>query len=120
MSHFTSVQLPSGSPAIVDEPHAPAKAEAGEVADVDVADVDPVEVDVPPEVLPAVSAFPDGDIGLESLFSNAQPVATVEASSRLRRVKVFIRGPTVLYRHIQFWYAPQLLRSESREIEDST
>src|SRR5688500_8390224 len=88
MSHFTSEQLPNGSPAMVDEPHAPAKAEAG-----DVADVDPVEDDAPVEVPPAVSPVPDGDVGPVSVFSNAQPVASIDASSRLRRVKVFMRGP---------------------------
>src|SRR5688572_25007236 len=103
MSHFTSEQLPSGSPAIVDEPHAPANAEADGVAV-----VDPVEDDAPVALPPAASPVPDGDVGPVSLFSNEQPVDSVAASIRLKRAKVFIRDLTLVYRHMQFWHAPQV------------
>ena len=115
MSHFTSEQLPIGSPAIVEEPHAPAKAEAGEVV------VDPVEEDAPVEVLPAVSEVPDGDVGPVSVFSNAQPVASVDASSRLRRVKVFMRGPySFVSAHTVLVCTAGSLVQNSKGIEDST
>jgi hypothetical protein len=71
----------------VEEPQAPAKAEVGAVVE-----ADPVEDDPPVEVLPAASPVPDGDVGPVSLFSNAQPVASVEASSRLKRGNVFMMG----------------------------
>ena len=83
MSHFTSEQLPSGRPAIVDEPHAPMNAEP------------PVLVDPPPEDEPPpldvaadgraaeAPSLPEGAVGLKSsdVCSNAQPVASVEAST---------------------------------------
>ena len=86
MSHFTSEQLPIGSPAIVDEPHAPAKADAG----------DAVEVDGLPllvEAVPAVPLVSGNGVGAVSVFSNPQPAASVDASSRLKRQKFFMIGP---------------------------
>jgi hypothetical protein len=99
MSHFTSEQLPSGSPAMLGEPHAPANADAGELEEFPPVDVPPVDVppveDPPVEVEPAAPLFPEGAVGLKSfdVCSNAHPVASVEASSRLRRETFFMIGP---------------------------
>src|SRR5687767_13755808 len=88
MSHFTSEQLPSGRPAMLGEPHAPANTDAGEFEEFPPVDEPPV--DVPP----AAPSFP-GAVGLKSfdVFSNAQPVASIDASSRLGREKVFMDMP---------------------------
>ena len=81
---------------MVDEPHAPAKADAGELVEVEefplAVDVDPVEVELPA----GASPVPDGDVGPDSVFSNAQPVASVDASSKQRREIIFMMALTVL------------------------
>ena len=70
------------------EPHAPANADAGELEE-----FPPVD-DPPVDVPPAAPLFP-GAVGLKSfdVFSNAQPVASVDASNRLRKETVFIEMP---------------------------
>ena len=97
MSHFTSEQLPNGSPAIVDEPHAPLNADAGvgvdepEVLPLPVDD-EPVDEDPVVDVLPAGPLVSDGAVGPNSLevCSNAQPVARADAINRLIREKFFM------------------------------
>ena len=86
MSHFTSEQFPSGRPAIVDEPHAPANADAGDVVELDA-------VFPPLEPEPATPPVSDTAVGAVSVFSNPHPAASVDASSRLRRQTFFIIGP---------------------------
>src|SRR5687767_13531405 len=82
MFHFTSEQLPSGRPAMLDEPQAPAKAEAApelEPPDVVAPPVDePPPVDDPPVVGPATPPLSDGPVGVKSfeLCWNEQPVAS--------------------------------------------
>src|SRR5688572_2480667 len=95
MSHFTSEQLPRGSPAMLGEPHAPANADAGALEEFPPVVDDPPVDDPPVEVLPAAPLFPDGAVGPKSLdvCSNAQPVTSVEASSRLRRETFFMVDP---------------------------
>jgi hypothetical protein len=91
ISHFTSAQLPSGRPAIVEDPHAPLNADA---ADVD--DPDPLELPVEDDpVDPDDDASPEGVVGLRSLVvcSNSQPALSIDASSRLNKDKVFMIGP---------------------------
>src|SRR5262245_61049708 len=85
MSHFTSEQLPSGSPAMLDEPQAPLKADVAPV---------PPPVDVDP-VPPAEPPLPLGAVGVNSfvVFSNAQPVARVDASRMPKRQNVFMTVP---------------------------
>jgi hypothetical protein len=88
ISHFTSEQLPSGSPAIEGEPQAPLNADAD-------GEVDPPVVDEPPDVVPAAPPVPVGAVGPRTfeVFSNAQPVATSAASNRLEREAFFIGPP---------------------------
>jgi hypothetical protein len=95
MSHLTSEQLPSGSPAIDGEPHVPPNADAGEVVDVPPVEPEPPVVDDPPDVVPAAPALSEGAVGVKSfeVFSNAQPVASIEASNRLKKHSFFITGP---------------------------
>ena len=116
MSHFTSPQLPTGRPAMLDEPQAPPKAEAGVVPgldeepppDVGFAElVGCVEVGAPPVL--------EGARGFESsvLFSSEQPDASVDASSRdTKEMRFMIRPFTVLYRRAQFCHAPQVTARE--------
>src|SRR5687768_11163984 len=91
MSHFTSEQLPSGRPAIADDPHEPANADAA-------FEPEPPPLPVleePPDVFPAGPSLPDGAVGANSfeVFSNAQPVASVAASTRLKREIFFMFMP---------------------------
>jgi hypothetical protein len=81
ISHLRSAQLPIGSPAIVEEPHAPLNADAGVVDD-------PFG-----DVLPAGPLVSVGDVGLSSfaVFSNAQPVMRA-AASRTAIEEVFFIG----------------------------
>ena len=67
MSHFKSLQLPIGRPAMVDDPHAPMNADAG------------VEV-APDELEPLLD--PLGAVGVKSfvVFSYEQPVTIADAS----------------------------------------
>ena len=82
-----------GVPAVLSAPGI-RKADAGELEAFPPVD-DPPDDDPPVEVLPAAPLFPDGAVGLKSfdVCSNAQPVASVEASSRLRREMFFMIGP---------------------------
>ena len=84
MNHLTSAQLPSGSPAIVEEPQAPLKAPAGEV-------VEPEPLPLPVDDDPVDAPVPVGAAGLASLvvFSKEQPVASIDATST-NKDKVFI------------------------------
>jgi hypothetical protein len=106
ISHFTSEQLPSGRPAIVDEPHAPANADAAVVLPVEPVEDEPVEPVV--VVLPAAPLTLEGDVGPRSfdVCSNAQPVASVEASNKVVREAFFMIGPYSFVWHTQFWYVP--------------
>src|SRR5688500_13392439 len=65
ISHFTSEQLPSGRPAMVDEPQAPLNADAGVVVEVPADPLLPVEEE-PVPVVPAVPLTLDGDVGVKS------------------------------------------------------
>ena len=88
---LTSEQFPSGRPAIVDDPHAPLNPEPPVVDPPP--DVDPPPLDVPPLVEPpAVLSLPEGAVGLKrsDVCSNAQLVASVEISKRLKRERIFM------------------------------
>jgi hypothetical protein len=91
ITHFKSAQLPIGRPAIDEEPHAPVKADAGLPVELVLPDEveDPVGV-----VLPAATALP-GAVGVRSveLFSNAQPVTSVEARKSANVKAVFMVLP---------------------------
>ena len=82
MSHFTSPQAPSGSPAMLGDPQAPLNWD--EVEDEPAGGVVPVE----PPVL-------EGPVGVRSvvLFSIAQPVARVDASRNPKRNRFFMGLP---------------------------
>ena len=97
---MTSEQLPRGSPAIVEDPQEPLNADAAEVPV-------PTVVGEPAVVVPPVLV---GAVGLSSsaLFSNAQPDASEEASSKVRNEMCFIVALTVLYRHAHFWRVPKM------------
>lgn len=99
INHFRSAQLLIGRPAIEEEPHSPEKAEAGVLLELLVLDeeADPVEV-----VLPATPAPPPGAVGVRSLelFSNAQPVTSVEARNTAITEAFFMIVPTVVSAHI--------------------
>ena len=74
---------------MVDEPHAPANADAA---------FDPellLEFEDPPDVLPAGPSLPVGAVGVKSfeVLSNAQPAANVAASTRLNRETFFMVMP---------------------------
>ena len=101
MSHFKSAQLPIGRPAIDEEAHAPEKAEAGVLLEL----VPPVDEDEDPGgvVLPATPVSPPGAVGVRSLevFSNEQPVTSVEARNTAKTETFFMSSPTVWYRHTQ-------------------
>src|SRR5688572_7618560 len=86
MSHFTSEQLPSGRPAMVEEPQLPANADAAPVAEPPPVD-DPPPVDPPVVVEPATPPVSEGAVGVKSfeLCSNEQPVASIEASARPKK-----------------------------------
>jgi hypothetical protein len=87
MSHFTSAQFPSGSPAIVEDPQAPLKADAA-----DVVEPDPLELPVAvPDEVPSA----EGAAGFPSFvtFSKEQPVASIDATSRDSKQGVFIGRP---------------------------
>jgi hypothetical protein len=99
MFHFTSEQLPSGRPAMLDEPQAPANADAApelEPPDVAVTAVDDAPpVDDPLVVDPVAPPVSDGAVGVKSfeVCSNEQPVASIEASSKLKKKVCFIVAP---------------------------
>ena len=88
---------------MADEPHAPAKADTGEVVEEFplAVDVDPVEVELPAAAPPV----PDGDVGPDSVFSNAQPVASVDASSKQTREIIFMMDTYSFVTTQQFWHA---------------
>jgi hypothetical protein len=86
MSHFTSEQFPSGRPAIVEEPHEPAKADAG-----DTVVLDELSALVDPE--PATPPVWDVGVGAVSVFSNPQPAASADAARRLERQTFFSIDP---------------------------
>src|SRR5687767_8748647 len=99
MFHFTSEQLPRGRPAMLDEPQAPANADAApelEPPDVAAPPVDdPPPVDAPLVVEPATPPVSDGAVGVKSfeLCSNEQPLASTDASSKLKKEVCFIVAP---------------------------
>lgn len=80
---------------MVDEPHAPLNADAGVVVEVPEEFPLPVDDDPVAEVLPAAPLTPEGDVGTNSfdVCSNAQPVASVDASNRLIKETFFMTGP---------------------------
>jgi hypothetical protein len=104
MSHCTSEQLPSGRPAIVDEPHEPAKPDAAPVFDPP--ELVPPFEDPPVDVVPATPAFSEGAVGLKTFEDcwNEQLVARIAASNKFKTRTFFMDDAlTLLYRHTQFW-----------------
>jgi hypothetical protein len=69
----------------VDDPHAPAKADAGDVVDVE-------EVPLVVDSVPAVLLVLGRGVGAVSVFSNPQPVTSVDASNKPKRHKFFMNG----------------------------
>jgi hypothetical protein len=98
INHFRSAQLLIGRPAIEEEPHSPEKAEAGVLPEPLVLDEDD---DPDGVVLPAAAVLPPGAVGVRSLdvFSNAQLVTSVEASTTVITEAFFMIVPTVVSAH---------------------
>src|SRR5918994_160127 len=87
ISHLRSAQLPMGRPAIDDDPHAPAKADAG----VAVPELVPL-LEFGGVVVPATPLLPDGAVGVRSLdvFSKAHPAARVDTRRIPSRDRFFM------------------------------
>jgi hypothetical protein len=107
---------------MVDEPQAPLNADAGVVVELPVDPLLPVEEE-PVPVVPAVPLTLDGDVGVKSFddCSNAQPVASVEASNRLIRERFFmIRPYSFVSAHTVLVCTGGPFAQNSQEIEEST
>ena len=107
---------------MVEEPHAPANADAGVAVEAPEAFALPADDDPAAEVLPAAPPTPEGDVGTNSSddCSNAQPVASADASNRLIKEIFFMIGPySFVSAHTFLVCAHGPFAQNSSEIEES-